>query len=214
MSMVEIAQTMSIEEIESVLQQRGTVAAVVEYITGGKRHERVRAIIAERVREAGLEYKRRANLSNRYTVQQVVNAFTDAICWSDIYRALELTVCDHNKRGVVAFAKHHDIPVPEFSKEDLTKAYRRGKSNWTTEGIFCKDSTYPRPNLRVAVIKYKMLNYYHCSSCNIQPEWNGKELLLELDHMNGVHNDNRVENLRWLCPNCHSQTHTFKGKKR
>jgi hypothetical protein len=46
----------------------------------------------------------------------------------------------------------------------------------------------------------------------IGPNWNNKGLVLQLDHINGVHNDNRVENLRILCPNCHSQTDTFCAK--
>jgi transposase-like protein len=52
-----------------------------------------------------------------------------------------------------------------------------------------------------------------CSGCGIGPEWNGKKLTLQLEHINGVYNDNRIENLTFLCPNCHSQTPTFSGKK-
>ena len=44
-------------------------------------------------------------------------------------------------------------------------------------------------------------------------EWDGKPLVLHLDHINGDHSDNRIENLRILCPNCHSQTLTYCGKK-
>jgi hypothetical protein len=51
-----------------------------------------------------------------------------------------------------------------------------------------------------------------CSECKIGPRWNGKLLVLQVDHVNGVHNDNRWENLRLLCPNCHSQTDTFTGR--
>jgi len=53
-----------------------------------------------------------------------------------------------------------------------------------------------------------------CTLCNQTNIHNGKKLVLQLDHINGNHNDNRIENLRILCPNCHSQTSTFcKNKK-
>lgn len=53
-----------------------------------------------------------------------------------------------------------------------------------------------------------------CSKCNQKPSWNGESLTLQLDHINGVHNDNRLENLRLLCPNCHSQTSNFAGRNK
>jgi hypothetical protein len=49
-----------------------------------------------------------------------------------------------------------------------------------------------------------------CSVCGIS-EWCGKTLTLHLDHINGKNNDDRLENLRLLCPNCHSQTDTYCG---
>jgi hypothetical protein len=52
-----------------------------------------------------------------------------------------------------------------------------------------------------------------CQVCGIS-EWRGKPLTLHLDHVNGVHDDNRLPNLRFLCPNCHSQTDTYCGRNR
>jgi predicted RNA-binding Zn-ribbon protein involved in translation (DUF1610 family) len=54
---------------------------------------------------------------------------------------------------------------------------------------------------------------YECEQCHVGPEWRGKPLVIELDHINGDRLDNRLENLRWLCPNCHSQTHSFRKPK-
>lgn len=50
-----------------------------------------------------------------------------------------------------------------------------------------------------------------CECCGIE-EWNGQKAPLEIDHINGVNNDNSLDNLRILCPNCHAQTETYRGK--
>ena len=52
-----------------------------------------------------------------------------------------------------------------------------------------------------------------CSSCGLS-EWQGKKLCVQIDHINGINTDNRLENLRMLCPNCHSQTDTFGARNK
>lgn len=76
--------------------------------------------------------------------------------------------------------------------------------------LFCKDSKHARCVLRRAIISENLIPY-KCAICGIT-EWQGKNLSLELDHINGINNDNRLENLRFLCPNCHSQTVTYGSK--
>jgi endogenous inhibitor of DNA gyrase (YacG/DUF329 family) len=52
----------------------------------------------------------------------------------------------------------------------------------------------------------------HCEDCGIGSIWNGKPLVLQLDHIDGDSDNNHLKNLRLLCPNCHTQTETFGSK--
>jgi Zn finger protein HypA/HybF involved in hydrogenase expression len=73
--------------------------------------------------------------------------------------------------------------------------------------IAAKSSTHIKKRLiKENILKNKCVE---CGQTNIH---NGKILILQLDHINGLNNDYRIENLRILCPNCHSQTKTFAGK--
>lgn len=58
------------------------------------------------------------------------------------------------------------------------------------------------------------LNGPNCSVCNQEPLWNDKELIMILDHINGIPDDWRPENLRLVCPNCDTQLSTYKSKNK
>jgi hypothetical protein len=82
-----------------------------------------------------------------------------------------------------------------------------------TEKILVENSTYSgNRELKIRLIS-EGLKEYKCNICTLQNMWNNKPLSLQLDHINGINNDNRIENLRFLCPNCHSQTDTFSGRR-
>lgn len=80
-------------------------------------------------------------------------------------------------------------------------------NNVKKEDILKENCKHQRTVLRRYIIKNNLIPY-KCAICGCT-EWQGKTLSLELDHINGVNNDNRLENLRFLCPNCHSQTSTY-----
>lgn len=81
------------------------------------------------------------------------------------------------------------------------------------EDILVENSTYQNiSRLKERILKAGLLEY-KCSECTLS-EWRGKPLTLQLDHINGINNDHRLQNLRFLCPNCHSQTDTYAGKNK
>lgn len=79
-----------------------------------------------------------------------------------------------------------------------------GSKKLSDKDVFVINSTYSRCHLKARILKYKLLPY-KCARCNNKGTWKKKKLILELEHKNGVNNDNRLHNLEFLCPNCHSQ---------
>lgn len=87
---------------------------------------------------------------------------------------------------------------------------RSSKNKWTFETVFCQSSCANRGYVRSLLVKLQNRGN-QCEICLIK-DWNGSQITFELDHINGIRDDNRLENLRFLCPNCHSQTDTFRNK--
>lgn len=79
------------------------------------------------------------------------------------------------------------------------------------ETVFTVDSPYSWRTVRRTIRDLELLPD-KCSECGQGGEWNGMPLVLQYDHINGVKTDQRLENLRTICPNCHTQTETFAGK--
>jgi predicted RNA-binding Zn-ribbon protein involved in translation (DUF1610 family) len=137
------------------------------------------------------------------TKDELLKAVDGSQSMAEVVRKLGLNRSKNTYSALRKDFEHYGI-FPQFKK-------RRGTSPYAIEDIFCENSTYDRSTLRNRIIKEEILQY-KCSECGII-DWNGNPLSLQLDHINGVPNDNRMENLRFLCPNCHSQTKTWGSKR-
>lgn len=87
------------------------------------------------------------------------------------------------------------------------------KEKFTNDELFTADSERVRSVIRKRILRDNLIDYT-CSECGSEPEWRGAPMSLVLDHINGVNNDHRLENLRFLCPNCNHQQPTYAGKNK
>lgn len=121
----------------------------------------------------------------------------------------------HKTLGMIAV----ELGIPQVSVwrrcKKLGLSFKIGGSNTKFRLEDILDGKHPQ--YQTNKLKKRLINEgvfeNVCLQCGISV-WNGQELILHLDHINGMPNDHRLENLRLLCPNCHSQTHTWCGKNK
>lgn len=152
---------------------------------------------------------------SKWTKEILAEAVVESFSMASVMRKLGLKLSGGNHYNITSKIRFFGIDTSHFTGG----AHLRGKThNWSTriplENILIENSNYlSRSSLKIRLFKEGLLKN-QCYECGCQPEWRGEKLALHLDHINGVSNDHRVENLRMLCPNCHSQTSTYSNKKR
>ncbi len=130
---------------------------------------------------------------------------------AEVIKAAGLNPVGANYRAFDILVQKWNVDTSHFSGQ----SHLKGKThNWSPKialkDILVKDSTYQSNKLRKRLIEEKVLEE-RCNRC-YNTSWMGNKIPLELEHINGNKFDNRLKNLELLCPNCHAQTSTYRGK--
>lgn len=123
-----------------------------------------------------------------------------------------------HRMGIESVGGEDYREVRNLAKElgvELVFSFKQNKPSMKSvklpnEMVFVKNGHTSTTNLKKKIIR-EGLKEYKCEKCGIT-EWQGEPISLQIHHINGDHHDNRLENLQFLCPNCHSQTDTYAGK--
>lgn len=151
----------------------------------------------------------------RWTDAAFTRAVAENASIAGVLRALGLIPSGANYQTV-----HHTVKRLGLDTTHWTgQGHLKGKThNWTKKKpleayLVANDATPKGPWFKRRLIREGYLKNV-CSCCGQLPVWHGEPLVLVLDHINGHRADNRLRNLRLLCPNCNSQQSTFAGRNR
>lgn len=142
--------------------------------------------------------------------------------WAELLRKLDLQPTGGNYRHIQSHVRHFEIDTSHFTGA----LWSKGKTKHTDSRLlrFSNNAKYSLSQVLIEnypgkvnsrTLKRCVLESgkpYICENGH-EPIWMGLPITLHIDHINGICNDNRLENLRFLCPNCHQQTHTWGNKK-
>jgi Zn finger protein HypA/HybF involved in hydrogenase expression len=154
-----------------------------------------------------------AMTKRKYSDQDFVEAVKNNISIRGVLESLGLATAGGSYKLFHKRVKTLNLSLSHFTGQ----GHLKGKTHdWNPkfplEEVLVENSNYSIASLRKRLIKEKLLEN-KCNRCGLS-EWMEEKLSLHLDHINGYNTDNRLENLRFLCPNCHSQTPTYCGRNK
>lgn len=144
------------------------------------------------------------SLIDEYTDEEFRRIIATSYSYKECLRNLGYNSCSGGSERVLkSRIQQKGIDVSHFKSFPRTK--------WALEDVFTKNSKAGQSTLRRWYEKNESVEY-KCAICGQKPFWNNKPMILVLDHINGINNDNRLENLRWVCGNCNMQLDTMSGR--
>lgn len=169
-----------------------------------------RRYLRQRMTEAGIDISHFTTNQVRHTEERLRAAVAVSSNIKDVVRHLGISQVGGNQTHISRRIAVLGIDTSHFTRT------RRGRPKGSLGELLSlrnpEDGRIPGERLRRGLLGNGVEE--RCTMCGTGPEWNGKPLRLEVDHINGDWWDNRPENLQLLCPNCHAVTDTYRGRKR
>lgn len=198
-----------------------TVREVMDYI-GVQPYDSAYSHIRHKMRKFEIDtshfkrpYTRSSTEKNREPKKDdLTRAVAMSRSFAETIRNIDLPVTTTSRRMVRSKIAYYGIDTSHFTGQ----AHNRGRTSSKRAAPSDVLTTRPETSSRVNPTRLRRAlaengRPYHCVKCEIDGTWQGQKITLHVDHIDGNWRNCRPENLRFLCPNCHSQTETFCRKK-
>lgn len=151
----------------------------------------------------------------KYTESELRRACSQSGSMRQVLIKLNVVPAGGNYNTLRKAIKHFNIDIEHFhgqgwNKGDHSGLLKKARKSLSLNEVLQDGVDYQSYKLKRRLIDAG-LKQHKCEQCGLT-EWNGLKVPIELDHVNGKRDDNRLKNLRILCPNCHAQTKTYRGK--
>lgn len=142
----------------------------------------------------------------RYSDEDLAKAVAESFSVMEVMRKLGIKIAGGSHTHISNRIKNSALSTKHFLGQNHNKGKVSTNRKSAAEILVLKDKDSRRENVtRLRRALDEIGRERICVECSVDEVYNGKSLVLEIDHINGNSWDDRPENLRWLCPNCHSQ---------
>ena len=147
----------------------------------------------------------------KYTISDLQSAVEQSKSIAGVLRLLGLRPIGGNYRTIHRLIEANNLSTSHFTGQGWNVGLQfKPKEQISNDIVFVQDSNY-KCSWRLRERYKKLTGIAHCENCGLE-KWQGQDIPLEIHHVNGIHTDNRQENLQLLCPNCHALTSNYRGR--